>query len=91
MNGIKRRNDKEVRKRQNKNQYLVAGLRVPGDAGVAGLAGRWRPQLILLFPLAATTGGIKSHELAWDRAYILPADSLLLGEKGREQCNLMSC
>lgn len=39
MNGIRRRNDKEVRKVQNKNQYLVAGLRVPGDAGVAGLAG----------------------------------------------------
>lgn len=39
MNGIKRRNDKEVRKGQNKNQYLVAGLRVPGDAGDAGLAG----------------------------------------------------
>lgn len=28
MNGIKRRNDKEVRKGQNKNQYLVAGLKV---------------------------------------------------------------
>lgn len=39
MNGIKRRDDKEVRKRQNKNQYLVAGLRVPGDAGDAGDAG----------------------------------------------------
>lgn len=38
MDGIKRRNGKIVRKEHNKNHYLVAGLPVSADPGVAGLA-----------------------------------------------------
>ena len=40
MNGIKRGREfqRSEKRGHDKNQYLVAGLRVPGDAGVTGLA-----------------------------------------------------